>query len=229
MSGELFDINTVCRMLGITSRTLRFYEEKHIISSTKVFGTQRRHYTSAQIDNIRNVLVLRSLGLTLKDIRDLQNDSGDLRSAIEINQAKIHALIAEKIRTLKLLNEALSVIESGGNIFDKTEGRIVLLDEKRQKVVIVCTEAIINNDTDILYDYLNEKIKSYMPKEVYQIIRKDTLKPLGNFVGLEKNELDPNDRNVILQYVKYEKLGLVIKYVFHGGKITGLWFNYYEM
>ena len=34
MEQKLLDINTVCRMLGTTSRTLRFYEEKGIIQST---------------------------------------------------------------------------------------------------------------------------------------------------------------------------------------------------
>ncbi len=76
MSDKLYDINTVCNMLGTTSRTLRFYEEKQIIKSTKVFDSPRRQYTAEQIDCIRNVLVLRALGLSISDIRDLQKQDG---------------------------------------------------------------------------------------------------------------------------------------------------------
>ncbi|MCH5183604.1 MAG: MerR family transcriptional regulator [Oscillospiraceae bacterium] len=38
------DIGEVCRVLGTTSRTLRFYEEKGIIASTPPeFGTRRQN------------------------------------------------------------------------------------------------------------------------------------------------------------------------------------------
>ena len=33
---QMYDITAVCKMLGTTSRTLRFYEEKGIIQSTTV-------------------------------------------------------------------------------------------------------------------------------------------------------------------------------------------------
>ena len=72
---ELYDIGEVCKLLGTTSRTLRFYEEKGIISSTDVPFQPRRQYTGAQVDHIRNVLVLRALGISVKAIKALQNGS----------------------------------------------------------------------------------------------------------------------------------------------------------
>ncbi|MBO4283567.1 MAG: MerR family transcriptional regulator, partial [Clostridia bacterium] len=33
---QVYDIAEVCKMLGTTSRTLRFYEEKGIVQSTSV-------------------------------------------------------------------------------------------------------------------------------------------------------------------------------------------------
>ena len=45
----LFDITAVCKMLGITSRTLRFYEEKGIITSTTIGLSSRRQYTEEQV------------------------------------------------------------------------------------------------------------------------------------------------------------------------------------
>ena len=42
MDKQLYDINTVCKMLGVTSRTLRFWEEKGIICSEKVMSGRRQ-------------------------------------------------------------------------------------------------------------------------------------------------------------------------------------------
>lgn len=80
MGELLFDINTVCKMLETTSRTLRFYEEKKIISSTKSPYSVRRQYTREQVDIIRNVLVLRALGFSVKDIAELQKEGTDLKN-----------------------------------------------------------------------------------------------------------------------------------------------------
>ncbi len=227
MSVRLYDINAVCNMLGTTSRTLRFYEEKKIISSTKVFDSPRRQYTSEQIDHIRNVLVLRSLGLSVNDIRDLQKKNGDLRSVIEFNKAKIYALIAEKVRTLNLLNEALLVIENGGDVFNASE-KLSIVPEKMKEIVRICTEAIVEGDEDTLYSFLSEKLQGYMPKEAFAKVREDTIKPLGAFVSIENQNVDNDYPNVIYQNVRYKNLGLRIKYVFCLNQIAGLWFNYFE-
>lgn len=227
MSVRLYDINAVCNMLGTTSRTLRFYEEKKIISSTKVFDSPRRQYTSEQIDHIRDVLVLRSLGLSVNDIRDLQKKNGDLRSVIELNKAKIYALIAEKVRTLNLLNEALLVIENGGDVFNASE-KLSITPEKMKEIVRICTEAIVEGDEDTLYSFLSEKLQGYMPKEAFAKVREDTIKPLGAFVSIENQNVDNDYPNVIYQNVRYKNLGLSIKYVFCLNQIAGLWFNYFE-
>ena len=227
MSDRLFDINAVCNMLGTTSRTLRFYEEKHIITSTKVFDTPRRKYSSEQIDHIKNVLVLRSLGLSVKEIRDLQKQNDDLRSVIELNKAKIYALIDEKVRTLNLLNEALLIIENGGDVFNASE-KLSITPEKMKEIVRICTEAIVEGDEDTLYSFLSEKLQGYMPKEAFAKVREDTIKPLGAFVSIENQKIDNDYPNVIYQNVRYKNLGLRIKYVFCLNQIAGLWFNYFE-
>lgn len=228
MSDKLYDINVVCNLLGTTSRTLRFYEEKQIIASAERTDSSRRQYTSSQIEQIRNVLVLRSLGLSVKEIRALQKNDGNLRSAIELNRAKIYACIDEKVKTLHLLNETLALLENGRDVFAGNDERPIVPDREREKTVQICTDAIVDDDSDTLYLFLSDKLRAYMPKEVYKKVRADTVNPLGAFIGVDRMETVANFPNIIVQYVRYEKLGLMIKYVFCDEKISGLWFHYYE-
>ena len=86
---SLFDITEVCRMLGTTSRTLRFYEEKGIIQSTTVGISSRRQYTAEQLTNIKSVFVLRTLGLSVKTISELQAEKSELKSAVSSKKADI--------------------------------------------------------------------------------------------------------------------------------------------
>ena len=226
---SLYDITEVCKMLGTTSRTLRFYEEKGIIQSTTVGTSSRRQYTEEQISHIKNVLVLRTLGLSVKAIAELQNSGTDLKDAVLSKRAEIYASIDSRIREINLLNEALSALESGKDIFAEDWQLSSAMNAEEKEIARICTDAILSGDTDTLYEHLSSRLAEYMPRDVYRVVRKDTLAPLGDFVSIDKTVADDRFSNKLYCFIRYSKLGLKITYVFHGGKIDGLWLGYYDM
>ena len=226
---SLYDITEVCKMLNTTSRTLRFYEEKGIIQSTTVGISSRRQYTEEQISHIKNVLVLRTLGLSVKAVAELQTQGTDLKDAVLSKRAEIYASIESRIREINLLNEALSALESGKDIFSEDWQLSSAMNAEEKEIARICTDAILSGDTDTLYEYLSPRLTEYMPKDVYIVVRKDTLAPLGNFVSIDKTVADDSFLNKLYCFVRYSKLGLKITYVFHGGKIDGLWLGYYDL
>lgn len=227
---RLLDIHAVCRLLGTTSRTLRYYEEKRLISSTKSPFSTRRQYTPEQIERIRIVLMLRSLGLPVKEIKALQGEGMDLRNVILTHRARIRASIERKQREIFFLNEALSVIDAGGDLFDSTRSDThTESDPALLAVAQRCAGAIVRGEHELLYAHLSEPMQAYMPREVYERVRSDTLEPLGGLVAEGELSVDARFPHIVYQSVWYEKLGLRIKFVFHGGKIAGLWFDYEEL
>lgn len=227
---ELYDIGEVCKLLGTTSRTLRFYEEKGIISSTDVPFQPRRQYTGTQVDHIRNVLVLRALGISVKAIKALQDNKIDLREAVLSKRAEIAAAMDAKRKELVLLNEALTVIESGDDIFQpRLQKQKEGLDDDLARLAKCCVKAIIEGDTDLLYQHLSPKLIEYMPRESYEIIRADTFAPAGRLISMEYLEHDKKHPHILYQYARYEKVGIKIKLVFHHGQVAGLWIGYCEL
>ena len=224
----LYDITEVCRMLGTTSRTLRFYEEKGIIQSTTIGTSSRRQYTEDQLSLVKNVLVLRTLGLSVKAIAELQNSGTDLKDAVLSKRAEIYASIESRVREINRLNEALSALESGKNIFSENWQHSFDLNAEENEIARLCTDAILNGDDNILYEHLSPRLTQYMPKDVYRVVRKDTLEPLGDFVSIDKTVADDRLSNKLYCFVRYSKLGLKVTYVFHGEKIDGLWLGYYD-
>ena len=226
---SLYDITEVCKMFGTTSRTLRFYEEKGIIQSTTVGTSSRRQYTEEQLSLIKNVLVLRTLGLSVKAVVALQTKGADLKDAVLSKRAEIYASIDSRIREINLLNEALSALESGKDIFTEDWQLSSTMNAEEKEIARICTDTILSGDTDTLYKYLSSRLAEYMPRDVYRVVRKDTLAPLGDFVSIDKTVADDRFSNKLYCFIRYSKLGLKITYVFHGGKIDGLWLGYYDM
>ena len=226
---QMYDITEVCRMLGTTSRTLRFYEEKGIIQSTTVGTSARRQYTEEQLSLIKNVLVLRTLGLSVKSITELQTKGTDLKEAVLSKRAEIYASIESRVREINLLNEALSALESGKNIFSEDWQHPLTLNTTEKDIAKICTDAILNDDTNLLYEYISPRLAEYMPKDIYHVVRKDTFAPLGDFVSIDKTVADERFPNRLYSFVRYSNLGLKVTYVFHDEKIDGFWLGYYNV
>ncbi len=223
-----YDITEVCKMLGTTSRTLRFYEQKGLIESEKGYAL-RRNYTESQVARIRNVLVLRTLGLSLKSISEIQNEEIDLKNAVISRRAEIIAVMQSKIKEISLLNDAIAAIEQGKDIFEED----VLTDEniensRRAYIVRECSEAFVHGEYSVFYNYFSDRMKEYLPPALFEKITADTVSPLGDFVTFGALVSDNNSPNVLYQYLEYEKLGMRLKFVFHGDVVHGFWQTYYD-
>ena len=226
---KLYDITEVCSLLHTTSRTLRFYEQKGIISSTVCGISARRHYTEEQLALIKTVLVLRKLGLSLKTISELQHNNADLKGALISKRAEIEALIDTKCKEIMLLNNALFMIEQDKDIFvPQSSEADVQHDPQIDAIIRKCTDAIICGNDAPLYEHLSNTMKAYIPPEAFRRIREDTLAPLGEFVSVGEIEFSKSNPQIAYHFVKYQKLGLKIKYVFCENLIQGLWMGYYE-
>ena len=77
MEKRLFDIHEVCNMLKTTSRTLRFYEEKHIIT-----------YNCLIISAKQNSIICEEAGCTIEPL----NPSG-IQIAVVWKKASSNALV----------------------------------------------------------------------------------------------------------------------------------------
>lgn len=221
----LLDINAVCQMLGTTSRTLRFYEEKGIITSTEVPFCSRRHYSTQQIEHIKKVLVLRALGLSVARISKLQEGNMELSDAILEHKAELIASIVAKSKELRMLDDALATIEKGGNIYDPADHTSVT-QGMRLDIARSFIELFIKGEYDACFAYFSDMLQEYMPLTAWKRVVGDTIKSLGEFLHMKEIACDKDVKNVIYCSLQYEKLGLCIKIVFHRDKVHGIWLNY---
>jgi DNA-binding transcriptional MerR regulator len=65
---ELIKITELTNELGMTSRTLRYYEQIGLIRSERLPFEKYRYYDRENIERIKQILVLRKMQIPVKDI-----------------------------------------------------------------------------------------------------------------------------------------------------------------
>lgn len=89
---ELLTIRHITQRFGITTRTLRYYEQIGLIKSTRMEGYAYRVYDEDAVRRIQQILLLRSLRIPLRQIDALLSDP---QSAAAILNAHIETLARE--------------------------------------------------------------------------------------------------------------------------------------
>lgn len=128
-------VNEVCRLAGISPRTLHYYDQKGLLPPAEISPSGYRLYNEESLSRLRTILFFKELDFSLKEIKDiLDNPSFDRREAL-LQQREL--LRCRKKRIEKLIALAESMIEKGDykmdfSAFDKTEAKR-LAEEAKQK------------------------------------------------------------------------------------------------
>lgn len=76
---EIISIGDLARELGLTTRTLRYWEEVGIIDSIERSDGANRGYTPDCVRRVRFILKLKELGLTIREMQDLYTAYGEAK------------------------------------------------------------------------------------------------------------------------------------------------------
>ena len=221
------DISKVCKRYGITSRTLRFYEEKGLIKGQKSPDSGRRQYSEDDLQTLQSILTLRAIGLPVKEIRECLKDGKPLKENLRYREKELEAAIRGKIEEVMLLQKALAAVEEGKDVLDAirdSDGE----ESDRKNAAKTCAKYVLQNEYEKLSPLFSPKMKAYFPKEVFEASREELLFGIGAFQNYGKTWADPANDNIIYTVLCFEKMAVQIKFVFHGKLIHGLWFEYAE-
>ncbi|QWV92138.1 MerR family transcriptional regulator [Geomonas oryzisoli] len=76
---NIVSISDLAKELGLTTRTLRYWEEVGIIDSVERQDGATRGYTPYYVRRIRFIMKLKELGLTIREMQDLYTAYGDAK------------------------------------------------------------------------------------------------------------------------------------------------------
>lgn len=121
-------ITEVSRMLNVSTRMLRYYEQQGLIRSHRRPDYAYRIYDEENISRLRIILVLRKLRVSLKDIRMMLSDC-NAEEAISLLQARVQE-VEDEMRSLAAVRDALMMLVKRIAGAADTAQRIVLLGDE---------------------------------------------------------------------------------------------------
>ena len=141
--GDLVKIRDVSVQYGISARALKYYEEMGLISSTRCDDYAYRLYDDAALQRLEQILILRKLNISIKDIQRIFNTSGS-ELVLEVLGKKIDA-IDEEVALLHELKEiVLNFIHQFKYADFGKDSDVKLLYEKAKEI----ETKIVNVDYD---------------------------------------------------------------------------------
>lgn len=117
-----YTIKKLGEMAGISTRTLRYYDEIGLLKPARINSSGYRIYGQSEVDKLQHILFFRELGVSLEDIKEIIN-------APTFNRLKILQEHREKLLEKR---DQLNVLIAN---IDKTiafnEGRITMSDSEK--------------------------------------------------------------------------------------------------
>ncbi len=160
-----YTINNLAKISGVTTRTLRYYDEIGILKPSRISSNSYRIYGKGEVDTLQQILFYRELGFELLEIKRIINtDNFEREKAL---REHLSAIIERKNQIEKLINNIENTIkEIRGEVVmndnEKFEGfKHNIIEENEQKF----GREIRNKYGDSSIDISNANIAKMSEKE----------------------------------------------------------------
>src|SRR5260370_15146654 len=120
--GEImFRIGEFAQIAQVSSRQLRFYDERGLLQPARTDSqTGYRYYSIRQLPRLNSILALKELGLSLEEIGPLLKDQvspAELRGMLIIKRANVDRALRQEDVRLRHIESRIAQINKSGGIY----------------------------------------------------------------------------------------------------------------
>lgn len=135
---NLYQTGELAEACGTTVRTVQYYDNKGLLAPMGYSEGGRRLYSQDDAERLRFILMLKSLGLKLAQIKGVlesPNRDAVLQLLLDEQAESLEREIGESARRLQVLNAARADLQNFGKLMATTEPAMVrrMNDEKARK------------------------------------------------------------------------------------------------
>jgi DNA-binding transcriptional MerR regulator len=143
-----YRIGEFSNVSGVSAKTLRFYDEIGLLRPARVDArTRYRHYRPEQLEDLASILVLKDLGVSLAEVRNLflrTGSTNDRRRLLAELKRRAEHSIQTATQSLKWIN--LAIGEE-----DALRRPVSVVVKRRPAISIASVRAQVKTYTDILH------------------------------------------------------------------------------
>ncbi len=190
-------INEVAKLVNISVRTLHYYDEIDLLKPKKINSSGYRIYDEENLKTLQQIMFLREMDFTLKDIKSiLENEGFDYNEAF-INHKN---LLAKKRDRLNKLIKLLDKYIEGENSMSFKEFDTSEIEKAKKEY-----EAEVRDrwGSSKAYKQSKEKTSSYS-KEHWQIIQNENKEIFNSFASLkEESPASKEAQDLVIRWKEF--------------------------
>lgn len=119
-----YSIQALSRLSGVTTRTLRWYDQIGLLKPSRVADSGYRYYGPAEVDRLQDIMFYRALGVELARIRSCLDDpSFDRLEALRSHLAALEAKQEETLALIRAVKETIRTQERNEYMNDEEKFR----------------------------------------------------------------------------------------------------------
>lgn len=202
-----YTVQKLANLAGISTRTLRYYDEIGILKPTRLSSSGYRIYGQTEVDTLQHILFYRELGLSLDNIKDMiTSPTFDSVTVLKQHLEQLQSKRKQLDVLIRNVDKTIAATEGRKVMSDqeKFEGfKQTMVDENEKKY----GEEIRKNYGDKAIDQSNAKLKGMTPQqyeEVTQLENEVKAKLAEAYIqGDPSSELAQNAADLHKQWLTY--------------------------
>ncbi|HEX5548009.1 MAG TPA: MerR family transcriptional regulator [Ktedonobacterales bacterium] len=120
---KMYTIGDLARELDVSTRTIRYYEERGLLRPQRTINTQQRLYTPGDRVRLKLLLRARGLGFRLEDIRELF-EIYDATHDEKRQGQRLRGMIVERLQQVE------TQLQDMTNLRDELRGALAAVDRQ---------------------------------------------------------------------------------------------------
>ncbi|GKU83274.1 MerR family transcriptional regulator [Niallia sp. NCCP-28] len=117
-----YTVRSLAKLAGVSSRTLRYYDEIGILKPFRINSSGYRIYGEEEVDRLQQILFYRELGVSLEVIKSII-----MSSAFNVKEA----LLDHRVKLLEKRTQLDALIENVEKTIARSEGRINMSNKEK--------------------------------------------------------------------------------------------------
>ena len=142
---ELIKISEISEKYAVTTRSLRYYEDMGLINSTRSEDYAYRLYDESAVKRLEQILILRRLNISIKDIKRIFNAPGS-NVVLEVLDKKVSDIDDEVALLHELKEIVLEFIRQIKNTDFSNDSNVKMLYEKARDIETQLTSVDYDGD-----------------------------------------------------------------------------------
>ncbi|HEX2947357.1 MAG TPA: MerR family transcriptional regulator [Clostridia bacterium] len=189
---DLIRINEVVDNFGISSRTLRYYEEMGLLWSNHPDNKTQRYYDTAALERLKQIIILRKLQIPVKDI------------VVIFKSENTAALIQAFVDKLESLDTEISALSELRHLVDDFLHKMLMSGIKKISAITLLYEetekrlATVEKDKTVTFEKLSEINREALRLHDVRIIRLPPMRVLTS--RLKTGQVEGLDENLFAKY-----------------------------